>query len=45
LSVLIQQTWLQFNDKTDNLKQTYEKFEDTKGLTIQWLKEKEQKDT
>jgi hypothetical protein len=33
LSVLIQQTWLQFNDETDNLKQTYERFEDTKALS------------
>jgi hypothetical protein len=30
---LIQQTCLQFNDETDNLKQTYEKFEDTKALS------------
>jgi hypothetical protein len=33
LFVLIQQTRLQFNDETDNLKQTYEKFEDTKALS------------
>ena len=30
---MIQQTWLQFNDETDNLKQTYEKVEDTKALS------------
>ena len=30
---MIQQTCLQFNDETDNLKQIYEKFEDTKALS------------